>query len=108
MYKVKLRHIDKVAIYRFFVVLEDSPGLLGMPDIELLGILKIMFDVVEGQQADRKFDSQSVEPSSTLGYRANTDRESRSNNVDVINSNSNFPDYFGSNADREANKGQTS
>ena len=37
---VKLRH--KVARCRFFVVPGNSPALLGMHDIELLGILRIM------------------------------------------------------------------
>ena len=32
-----------------------------MPDVELLGILRIMCEVVEGQQADRKFNSQEKE-----------------------------------------------
>ena len=42
----------------------DGPALLGIPDIKLLNILKIMCDVIEGQQADRKFKSQAIEPSS--------------------------------------------
>ena len=39
----------------------DSPALLGMSDTELLGILKIICEVVEGQHANRKFDSQTIE-----------------------------------------------
>ena len=40
--RVRLRHEDKIARYRFFVVPGDGPALLGIPDIELLDILKIM------------------------------------------------------------------
>ena len=60
----------------------------------MLGILKIMCEVVEGQQADGKFNSKTVEPSIALSCKANTDQESRSDNVDVINTNSNMLDYF--------------
>ena len=48
-----------IARCRFFVVPGDSPALLGMPDIELLAILKIMCDLVGDQQANRKFDSDN-------------------------------------------------
>ena len=41
-----------------------------------------------------------MELSSTLSCKANTDIEGRSDNVDVINSNSNMPDYFRSNTNR--------
>ena len=54
----------------------------------MLGILKIMCDVTEGQKADRKFDSHTMEPFSILNCKTNTDRESRSDDVDSINCNS--------------------
>ena len=57
MCSVKIRHKDKVARCRFFVVPGDGPALLGMPDIKLLSILMIMFNVTEDQQTSRKFDS---------------------------------------------------
>ena len=101
---VKLRYKDKITRYRFFVVPGDGPALLGMPEIELLGILKIMCDVIEGQQADRNFDSQTMEPSSGLSCKVNIDWESRSDNVDAININSNMQDYFRSSTEREADK----
>ena len=96
MCTVKLRHKNKIARCRFFVVPADSQTLLGMPDIELLQILKIMCEVVEGQQADKKFDSKTMELSSTVSCRVNTDWESRSDNADVININLNMSDYFSS------------
>ena len=39
---------------RFFVVPGDSPVLLGVPNFELLGVLKILCEVLKKQQADRK------------------------------------------------------
>ena len=57
---VKLRHNDKVVIFRFFVVLNDSPVLLGMPDMEVLSILRITCRVIDGQQACRKFVPQMI------------------------------------------------
>ena len=53
---VKLRYKDKVARCRILVVLCDSPALLGMLDTELSGILKIICEVVEDQQAGKKLD----------------------------------------------------
>ena len=55
MCTVRIRH--KIARCSFIVVPEDSQVLLGMPDIELLDILKITYVVVGYQQADRKFNS---------------------------------------------------
>ena len=42
---VRLRHKDKNAKCRFFVMSADNPALLEMPDIELLNILKKMCEV---------------------------------------------------------------
>ena len=77
--------------------------MLGMPDIELLGILKIMCNLV-GKQADRKFDFRTMEPSTALSCKVNTNWISRSDNVDVINIISSMPHYFRSSIDREAYK----
>ena len=84
-YSVKLRHKDKVVRCRFFVVLGDGSVLLEMPDIELLGILKITCDVVEDQQLGRKLNSQTMDPTDTLNCRANMEDENRSDSVDIIN-----------------------
>ena len=48
---VKLRH--NVARCRFSLVPGDGPALAGMPDIQLLGMLKIMCEVVEHQQVGK-------------------------------------------------------
>ena len=103
---VQLRHKEKIARCRIFVVPGDSPALLGMPDIELLVGLKIMCYVVEGQQVDRKFNSQTVEPSSALSCNKNTHQDSRSDNVDVIKINSNMLDYFRLAKTEKQTKGQ--
>ena len=83
----------------------DSPALLRIPEIELYGILKIICNVVEGQQADRNFDSHTIELSSSLSCKASADQESRSDNVYVNNINSNIPDYFRSSTEKQM-KGQ--
>ena len=80
----KLRYTDKVVRCKFFVVPGDGPALLGKPDIKLLCILKITCDVIEGQQADRMFVSQTIEPSSSLSCKANTDIVGRSDNAGVV------------------------
>ena len=68
---MRLGHKGKTARYRFFVVPGDGPALQGMLDIELLVILKIMCEVVGGQQEDRKFYSQRIKPTSTPNCKAN-------------------------------------
>ena len=60
--------------------------------------------MIEGQNTDRKFHSQAIEPSSTLTCKVDTETEGRSNNVDVFNSNSNMPDYFRSCAERHTKR----
>ena len=69
-------------------------------------MLRIMCNVIDGQQVDRKFNSQTMQSSSTLGYNTNTDKEGRSDNVDVINNNPNMPDYFRSFTNRSSQRGQ--
>ena len=101
---VRLSHKEKTVRYIFLVVPGDSPALLGMPDIELLGILKIICEVVKGPQTDRKFHSQRMTPSSTLTIKTNTGQEIRSYNEDVINTISNMPDYFRFSTDKETDK----
>ena len=54
-----------------------------------------MYNVIEGQQAERKFNSQTMAPSTALSCKADTDQERRSDKADTINMNSNVPDYFG-------------
>ena len=85
-------------------MLGDGPALLGMPDTELQGILKIKHEVVGGQQAERKFDSQTIKPSGAQNCKESTDQDIRSDNAGVINANLNMPDYFRSSTDREAEK----
>ena len=62
---VWLKHKDKVIRSRLFLVPGNSPVLLGLLDIEPLGLLKIMCKVLDQQQVGRKFDSQTKEASGT-------------------------------------------
>ena len=81
MCTVRLRH--QIVICRFFVLLGDGPSLLGMPDIQLLDILKMMCEVVEYQQADRKLNSQTIQPYDGLGCKVNMDQQIKTDNADV-------------------------
>ena len=65
----KLMHNDKVARCRFLVVPGDRPALFGMPDTEELDILKIMHEVVNGQQTDRKVDPQIMQPAGIINCK---------------------------------------
>ena len=98
---VRLRHKDKIVRCRFFELPGESPALLGLPELELLYILKILYEIVESQQTYRKFDHQTMKPSTTPSFKANIDWERRSDNADVINMKSNLPDYCSFSTDRE-------
>ena len=63
---VILRHKDKITRFRFFVVPGDSPALLQMPGIKLLGIQQIIYEVVRVQEPGRKFDFQTILPFNSL------------------------------------------
>ena len=47
MYTVRLGHKNKFPNVVFYVVPGDSPALLGMSDIKLLNLLKILYEVVK-------------------------------------------------------------
>ena len=79
---------------KFFVVPGDDLTLLGMPDIRLVDILKIMCEVVGEQQADKKFDTQTILPSSGSSCKANKAQQIKTYNADVNNVNLNMPDYI--------------
>ena len=68
----------------------DCPVLLRMPDIEILGILKITCEVVEDQQGCSQFDLLAIEPTGALNCRMYTKYDSRSGSVGIINNNSNI------------------
>ena len=78
-----LRHKDKVARCRFFVVPGDFPALLELQDIKVLAILEIMCEVVNGQQVGRKFDSQIMQPSSALSFKTYTKIDCRSHSMGI-------------------------
>ena len=75
-----------------------------MPDIELPDILKIMCEVVGELQEDRKFYSQSIQPSSGSSHNTNLDQKIKTDNTDEANANSNMSDYFRSSINRVAHK----
>ena len=91
-YTVGSRHEDKIARCRFFLVPGDGLMLLGMPDIKLLNLLKIMWGVVGDQKADRKFKSQTIWLSNGPKCKANTGQQIKADNVDINNDNSNMPE----------------
>ena len=45
MCMIRLRHENKTAKCKFFVVLGDGTMLLGMPDVKILDIAKIMCEM---------------------------------------------------------------
>ena len=81
----------------------DIPALLGTLDIELLGILKITCELVGHQQADRWFDSQTIQPSNGSICKETKTARSR-DNVDVVDTNPNTSYYFRSSINRAADK----
>ena len=83
MCAIKLRHKGNVK-FRFFVVPDDGPALLGIQDIEVLHILKTMCEVINAQQAGMTIDSQITWPTSILKCKTWTAEDHRSDRMDTI------------------------
>ena len=82
----------------------DSPPLLGMSDIELLDNLKITYELVGEKQADRIFDSQTIQPFNGSSFKVNTGQWIKTDNVDEVDANSIMSNYFRSSINRAADK----
>ena len=102
MCTIKLRHKDKVVTSRFFVKPRNSNALLGMLDIEVLGILKIMCEVISRQQAGRKSDSQIRQPTSVPNCKTHTAQDYRLDSMGTNQSNINMLDYVRPCANKES------
>ena len=72
----------------------DGSTLLRMPDIKLLHVLKITCKVAGDQQAGRKFDAQTIQPSNGSSCKANKAQQIKKDNPDVNDANSNRPIFF--------------
>ena len=98
MCTVKYRPKDKLVKCRFFVVPGNSQALLA--------ILRITFEVIDGQQAGRKFDSQMMGLTAILNCKTHSEEDHRSVSVDANHSNVNRLDYFmcSKEAHKEANR----
>ena len=79
---------------RFFVVPGDSPTLLGMPDTELLNILKIMCEVMGDPHESRKSDLQTMKEPNSHNCKTIKAQLIKTDNEDVNDANINIPDYF--------------
>ena len=101
---VKIRHKNKCVKYRFFVVPGDSPIMLGMPDIELLNILRITCDTIGGYHESRKFNSQTVETSDSPDCRIKEAPQFITDKEDMHAGKRNMSDYFRLITDRVEDK----
>ena len=69
-------NIEQTASYRFFLRPVDSEALLGMPDIEMVDILKKMCDVMEDLHKSRMFDSEQCRnPTATAAKQSLTEKD---------------------------------
>ena len=50
-----------------------------------------MYEVMGSQQADRKYDSQTIQLSSVPRCKASNDKKVKSDNMDAVDPNSNMP-----------------
>ena len=56
---VNIRHNNNCVSCRFFEVPLVGPASVGMPDIELLGIIKVMYETIDNKNTSRKFDTKT-------------------------------------------------
>ena len=104
MCTVGLRLKDKNAKARFFVVPVENLDLLGMPDIELLDILKSRCEVMGDPHVGRKIDPQTIQPFNSLSCKANKAQQIKADKVGVNDANSDMPYHFRSSINRAADK----
>ena len=64
----------------------------------MLGILKILSEVVQNHQEDWRLNSQTMELIGGLNYKTHTGDNCRSDSMGVINNNPNMSNYFRSSA----------
>ena len=56
----------------------DDPALLGMPDIELLGIIRVMCETIDNKTTGKKFDVQiGIEQTVKITEQTGTHRQSQ-------------------------------
>ena len=82
MCTVRLRY--KTAGCRSFVMPGDIPALLEMSGIELLDMLKVTCEEVGGQQADWKFNFQTIQLCIIPNCRTDTSWKIKSVNADAV------------------------
>ena len=72
-----------------------------MPDVKLLGLLKIMQEVLDQQEVGRKFNSQTNQ---TCGGLENRTNKSSTSNAGTTNNCISILHYFRSSINREAER----
>ena len=93
----------------------DDPALLRLPDIELLGIIRGIFEIIENKSNDRTFDIQTRHEASSHNCKIHRDPQAKLNaysgSEDKINipnylnssiRKTHMPDYFNSSDNKEA------
>ena len=96
---VWLRH--DIVRGKFFVGPDNGLVLVGVPDIELSGLLKIMCKVLDQQQVSRKFDLQTRDTSVVPESITNKTSTSNAGN---LNNCIKLPDYVRPSANGEVDK----
>ena len=81
MCTVRLRYKNKNAKCRFCVVPGEGPALIGMPDIKLLNILKIICEVIDDRHESKKINFQTVEASNGPTCRINRAQQNKTGKV---------------------------
>ena len=84
--------------------MENSSALLGMLDIKVLNILRITYEVICNPHESRKFNSQTIEVSTSPSYRKNRALQNKRNKADAHNTNADMSDYFRSSTSRAVDK----
>ena len=62
---------------RFFVIGGDGPTLLGILEIELFGIIRVICDTIENKTTGMKFDSQTKHVADSPNCKTNKDPQAK-------------------------------
>ena len=74
----------------------DGPALLRMPDIESLGIIRVMFETIIYKTAGRKFDMQTRHLADCQNCRTNRDPQEKPDEDSTSTDKTDIPHYLNS------------
>ena len=72
----------------------DGPALLGMPDIELHSMFRVMCETIDGKTMDGKFETKTRYAADSQNWKINRDPQAQPDADSVSKVKTNMPDIL--------------